>query len=717
MSSAFFRRPTDDSSSSSSDDVGSDQEDPPIHHTEESADEEAPTATTESLPSHGSVSLGDQTEASPTPVSNVDRHRTNLLHTLLEDFAKTRASQYLNETNPGSTFDRSSSMVQSLAERVYQQVAESLTLTGILPLASEGDNDRQTRATYLMGLEKLAASSSQNRDLAHGQSPLQLLPSEQLLTVAKIGKQQQARPLHLSKHSFSSLALQTRSHLPSPYSGLSFSHSEVHRSHYDSSFQQLRLLGKGGFGRVYHAYNIFDKKEYAVKKIPLSPRLSQRYRESGHQELEHVLREVQALAQLEHNNVVRYHATWIEEPRSAPSTNAVYQLREHAPAAPDRKLITDGSRHRMPGVIQERSVASDCSDGVVFGADSRPTTPVREVEEVAQELVWSVNNTEPDASSARPSEIFTDGNARSNTVEDSAADDSVYVLHVQMSVYPLTLAHYLAPGNSIDGTSVTKPRHCFHLVPALRILLGILCGLEYIHAGGLIHRDIKPSNIFISTLDLSTTALIPDGYHDVGSCAGCQKSNPFFVNPRIGDFGLVAELARQSPGDTPTRGRQFTKVVGTEFYRPPRPQTDPAGSDDDQSNADEKVDVFAIGVILIELLWPCATSTERMHVLRDVQHGLVPAKLAEKIDREGHQPGTSEFMVECISGMIHQDPQRRWGCDQVKNRAETLIKRCEANNIATTGGSHSGMNLDDKLSRVKSLDDASEVLPISDRAP
>ena len=241
----------------------------------------------------------------------------------------------------------------------------------------------------------------------------------------------------------------------------------------------------------------------------------------------------------------------------------------------------------------------------------------------------------------------------------------------------------------------------------LRILLGILCGLQYIHARGLIHRGIKPSNIFISTLDLAARGLVPYGYHDVGSCRACATTNPYFVNPRIGDFGLVAQLAMQPDTDTSTSAKKVAKLVGTEYYRPPR-WTESPELDSHESTVDEKVDVFALGVILVELLWPCATSTERFHVLRDVQKGKLPTTLGEKIEQEGHDAETAESVLQCISGMIERQPRRRWGCTKVKNRVEMLLQRCETSVTAGAKyGYDSAFDLDE-ISSVESTDDTSE---------
>ena len=697
MSSAFFRRPTDESSGSSSDNEGSDEIDLASHQPDNSTETENHTFSTESLPSREVVSVRDDVDA--PNVSHVDQHRTNLLSALLEDFARNRATDYLNEATPGTDFDKSSPEVQALAQSVYQQVSQSLALTGILPTENAADSNPQARAAYLAGIEKLALGHVQTHIPLHGQAQPQLRASDPQLALAKISKPRQSLVPEMPPQPMTSLSLhQDHNHLHSRYADLITSSAPARQSHYESSFQQLRLLGRGGFGRVYHVYNIFDKKEYAVKKIPLSPGLSQRYKESGHQELENVLREVQALAQLEHNNVVRYHATWIEEPKHIPEAFALYQHRSQSLTVQARKLISDRPAHSRSSVHlpPPPTKAPDASDGVVFGSDSQTISSVRDVEGMAVPI-WSANGTDREPSSARVSEIFTDGNARPSLPQNSVIDESVYVLHVQMSVYPTTFAQYLAPPSTLGRSSVLSKGHCFHLVPALRLLMGILCGLQYIHARGLIHRDIKPSNIFISSLDLATAELIPDGYHDVGSCAGCPKSNPFFVNPRIGDFGLVAELARDDDATSDGSNRRPNKLVGTEYYRPAH-----------QPEVDEKIDVFALGVMLIELLWPCLTSTERMHVLRDVQKGKAPPNLATKIDNEGYEPGTGELVVECIAGMIEQDAGRRWGCARVKTRLEMLLKNCEIPTaVSNTDAMNDGIDLDE-MSRVESIDETTQ---------
>ena len=62
--------------------------------------------------------------------------------------------------------------------------------------------------------------------------------------------------------------------------------------------QELRTLGKGGFGLVVAAVNRLDGRQYAVKKIRMPAGVP-----SGRSRL---MREVATLARLQAPNVVRY---------------------------------------------------------------------------------------------------------------------------------------------------------------------------------------------------------------------------------------------------------------------------------------------------------------------------------------------------------------------------------------------------------------------------
>lgn len=78
-------------------------------------------------------------------------------------------------------------------------------------------------------------------------------------------------------------------------------------SRYATDFEQLDIIGQGGFGTVFKVRNKLDQRLYAIKKVQLDP-LHPRYNAK-------IKREVTLLSRLDHHNVVRYYTSW--EERSA----------------------------------------------------------------------------------------------------------------------------------------------------------------------------------------------------------------------------------------------------------------------------------------------------------------------------------------------------------------------------------------------------------------
>ncbi|KAG5265472.1 hypothetical protein AALO_G00242860 [Alosa alosa] len=76
-------------------------------------------------------------------------------------------------------------------------------------------------------------------------------------------------------------------------------------SRYLTDFEPLQCLGRGGFGVVFEARNKVDDCHYAIKRIRLPNREVAR---------EKVMREVKALAKLEHPGIIRYFNAWQESP-------------------------------------------------------------------------------------------------------------------------------------------------------------------------------------------------------------------------------------------------------------------------------------------------------------------------------------------------------------------------------------------------------------------
>lgn len=118
----------------------------------------------------------------------------------------------------------------------------------------------------------------------------------------------------------------------------------------------------------------------------------------------------------------------------------------------------------------------------------------------------------------------------------------------------LYIAMEYVPGKSLYHSSWNKK---IDPTEASRIIVAICDGLSHAHENGIIHRDIKPANILLTPK----------------------------IEPKIGDFGLAQSIGVKHNGI----------VMGTPGYTAPEVISHP-------EKADRRSDIFAVGVILHELL-------------------------------------------------------------------------------------------------------------------
>ncbi|XP_038256046.1 eukaryotic translation initiation factor 2-alpha kinase 3 isoform X1 [Dermochelys coriacea] len=463
-------------------------------------------------------------------------------------------------------------------------------------------------------------------------------------------------------------------------------------SRYLTDFEPIQCMGRGGFGVVFEARNKVDDCNYAIKRIRLPNRELAR---------EKVMREVKALAKLEHPGIVRYFNAWLEAPPerwqekmdelwikdestdwplSSPSPMEVpsfkirtepFSTKEHieiiATSPQNIKSFSvgiacgqsDSSESQLSPVEfsatdnrdlnQSADLMLNLQDSVLTDCDIEDST-VDETDpghsiELCPPAVPGVRLRERTSSSI----VFEDsGCDNTSSKEGNRSDASHDYCHCKekatsakgfenrkspsgssLSVSPprpTSLSLDLSK-NTAEKVKPTSPKVYLYIqmqlcrkenlkdwmnrrcmieererAECLQIFLQIAEAVQFLHSKGLMHRDLKPSNIFFTMDDIV----------------------------KVGDFGLVTAMDQDEEEESvltpmPAYARH-TGQVGTKLYMSPEQIYGNTYS--------HKVDIFSLGLILFELLYPFNTQMERVRTLTEVRSLKFPPLFTQKYAQE-----------------------------------------------------------------------------------
>ncbi|KJX97831.1 PEK protein kinase [Zymoseptoria brevis] len=614
--SKFFRSPNSSGSSSGSD----------------SDDEETEEVMSASL-SQLDISTRQEYSGSSLGSIPIDRTATTvarnegqdwLLHSLLEERCLNQV--IMERTNSGDPKRHANDReVKQEARRRYRILCAQLAPLNLVSVGTEEDRHGATRQRIRDGLDR-ALHSGMATPTRQSSFPA---PLRGLLTDGRTEPVLQGWQAGLPMESGSPASV---------FDFLSTFHQPL-PSRYLKDFDELGLLGKGGYGQVFHVRHRLDGRTYAVKKVPIRPSMVQRITIGGQAVLDEILIEVRSLSRLDHPNVVRYFSSWIEWSSGSSFTPPTCRDGPTSPASEvlnssDKNYAIGGAEIATSGATEsihrvKTQSNSDEDAGFIFESRSQHTeSSLIAVPEDSDILSRSISDVGL-ISSSRPS----------------------LAIHMQMDIYPMTLADFLSPPQS----SPVKPlAHCFHISPSLRILLALLDGVEYLHTEGIVHRDLKPANIF---LRLESNSKAVSSCVDLSHCSACQLencANPVTLSVRIGDFGLVTSIAQS--GDL-FSAPPPTHAAGTELYRP-------AAS---KSSVSPKLDIFALGIIACELLTQFSTQMERRETLHALRKGQFPDGFA---GCAGHQ---SSKVKECVAAMLSDEPSEDTTIGELRHELEALL--------------------------------------------
>ncbi|KAH9190716.1 hypothetical protein AeNC1_007316, partial [Aphanomyces euteiches] len=416
----------------------------------------------------------------------------------------------------------------------------------------------------------------------------------------------------------------------------------LNMSRYARDFDEMGLLGQGGFGQVFKARHKLDGICYAIKQV--------QFLNKGFQSplVQNVLREVHCLARCDHPNVNRYFGAWLEPtwmplgpnlspaPPSSVSLSSIETKQEHRELLEDiRRFVDIKSDDEKSGTavnefsslsisrqsyisidddendvafefFAETSVQSNFSDLPMFEPEGKKK---KQSQQTTSSLVVEVPQSTPldlvpiqKTHGRRGSVPLQPWLPRDNKVRslprlvaqevetdaNSGADTISFTYHVTLYIQ-MQLCDQSTLHDWIEARNMRKqPIQVEHNLTLIRQLVD---GLHHVHENGIIHRDLKPSNIFMTR----------DG------------------SIKIGDFGL-SKLLAEVMQDQATSGDglesasvdlRHTQGVGTMSYASPEQVAGQV--------YDVKVDSFSLGVIVLELFVPFETKMERASTLQDLR--------------------------------------------------------------------------------------------------
>lgn len=270
----------------------------------------------------------------------------------------------------------------------------------------------------------------------------------------------------------------------------------AYKSRYELEFQELGgigdddFLGKGGFGTVVRARNVWDDKVYAIKKVTKSGACTS-------SDIELVLREVKLLAKLDHPNIVRYYNSWVEEHEVPLGTHSEdsENLDGSLTLSRTSSVSTDGQREHTNSIGSASNILADYADLYQpqpllndFGFDFAEGSQT-------QHLSKTTSSETDDSRTLSQTGHSSEGISAGEASENGEAQKSIpaenttkrVTLYIQMQLCAGSLESWLESRRTVD------------LKANMTIFQQIVAGLCHVHSHGLIHRDLKVCKVSLKS--------------------------------------------------------------------------------------------------------------------------------------------------------------------------------------------------------------------------
>lgn len=365
----------------------------------------------------------------------------------------------------------------------------------------------------------------------------------------------------------------------------------------DKDFKDFVRIGKGGFGLVLKAKHKIDEEVYAIKIINLT-NLSE----------QNVITEAKTMTKIRSKHIVEYKTCWFEKSLGSainfltPSEQSSFNMtntqnlgnEEESSKLPEieedshsgNSIVFEDEvsmKNKVPGT-SKKNLKSKTQINLLQMEDNANSQyeeynklfndPVSDDEKESNKRISKRN---PVFDFRDDSNIITSKRSRLSRKNHLFSSEPLYFFIQMEYCAGLPLDQYITSHENIDRKTIYT------------FTYQILKSLNKIHQRGIIHRDIKPANIFV------------------------DEENGI----KIGDFGLATDSSSVNNND----------IVGTPLYLSPEQMY--------HLSYDEKVDVYASGVVLYEMCACFGTLMERRESINALRNDrVVIDKVKEKYPNE-----------------------------------------------------------------------------------
>ncbi|XP_017849156.1 eukaryotic translation initiation factor 2-alpha kinase isoform X2 [Drosophila busckii] len=490
----------------------------------------------------------------------------------------------------------------------------------------------------------------------------------------------------------------------------STTHSGEHfTSRFQTEFELMQCLGRGGFGVVFEAKNKLDENHYAIKRITLPNKETSRQR---------VMREARTLASCEHQNIVRYFHSWVETPPIGWQEEEDRKLLAHEMSTsiqietPDGSTLPSMEHHALD---KRRQLTSWVSDAANSTACSNHINHYEEDDEEEDSLIEFRSESQSAALRAEIESDDDDDDGKDNDDDDAANEENVakvqrssvsidihsasfdlkninYSTQHQLSTNSFQIVSVRSKNNSSDSDEAShpaprrkpltlalahnnnRPVHSQATPPSAgiqkpnKVYLYIqmqLCRKEslrdWLRDNRTEERAAHIAHIFHQIVDAVDYVHLKGLIH-----RDLKPSNIFFSQDgqiKIGDFGLVTDMGEipnlvNDCGDhsgLPSCARH-TQQVGTHLYMSPEQLLG--------QHYDYKVDIYSLGLIFFELHVYFSTEMERIKTLRALRGGHYPHTFGNQYPEQ--------YML--LQQMLSAQPTQRPQTKQLKQQLHDILR-------------------------------------------